>query len=109
MVQYCTGVVQRELKSTLKSGPIIREKERKKKICPRDSRRRKELKSTPYCPMAYKLLPVSACRPLPALGHFIIATLMPHRERHGGAGPALVSAAYTPDTDTDNRLSALPS
>lgn len=32
MVQYCTGVVQRELKSTLKSGPIIREKERRKYV-----------------------------------------------------------------------------
>ena len=60
-------------------------------------------------PYGLQLLPVSACRPLPALGHFIIATLMPHRERHGGADPALVSATYTPDTDTDTRLSAPPS
>ena len=108
MVQYCTGVAQRELKSTLKSGPIVKKKEKR---CPRDSRRRKEHKSAPYGPVAYISYPVNACPPLSTLGRFIMVTLTPHREHHEGVDPVLVSAAYTPDTDTDTdtRLSALPS
>ena len=53
---------------------------------------------------------VRPCPPL-AVSSWIMLTLTPRREHYEGVGPALVSAAYTPDTDTDTdtRLSALPS
>jgi len=108
VVQDSTGVVQCGLKCTLKFRSD-RKKERKRMSAKQQKAQRTQIST--LWPYGLQPLPVGACRPLPALGHFIIAILTPHRERHGGVGPALVPAAYTPDTDIDidTRPSSLPS